>query len=241
MDLQNVIFVSTVGAAPGGGGFSILQLVAQADIVVQLVLFGLIGMSIACWGIILNKWGVVNRAYSQSASFIDAFWKAPDLDQIYQKTGRYPQSPVAEVFKAGYAELGRLTASGGAGAMDLGLTENIERALRRTTNTELAQLERLIPFLATTGSTAPFIGLFGTVWGILRAFQKIGETGQASIQTVGPDISHALVATAVGLLAAIPAVMAYNYFNTRIKTLHGEIDAFSSDFLNLVKRHYRGR
>ena len=93
--------------------------------------------------------------------------------------------------------------------------------------------------IATTGSTAPFIGLFGTVWGILRAFQKIGETGSASIQVVGPDIAHALIATAVGLAAAIPAVIAYNYFVTRIKVLASEMDNFSSDFLNIVKRHFR--
>lgn len=240
MDPQSAILVTVIGAS-SDDGFSIVELVLSADLVVQLVLFGLIGMSVACWGIIVNKWNVVRRAQSQSAAFVEAFWKAPDLDQVYQRCGRWPSSPVAEVFKAGYVELGRLTSGAGPGAMDLGLTENIERALRRTTNTELSQLERLIPFLATTGSTAPFIGLFGTVWGILRAFQKIGETGQASIQTVGPDIAHALVATAVGLLAAIPAVMAYNYFNTRIKEIHGEIDAFSSDFLNIVKRHYRGR
>ncbi|MBM4392663.1 MAG: protein TolQ [Deltaproteobacteria bacterium] len=222
-------------------GFSIVELVFAADLVVQLVLFALAGMSVACWGIILNKWSVVRRAQAQSAAFTEAFWKAASLDDIYQRSGRWPSSPVAEVFKAGYVELGRLTSGGQHGHMDLGLTENIERALRRAANVELAQLERLIPFLATTGSTAPFIGLFGTVWGILRAFQKIGATGQASIQTVGPDIAHALVATAVGLLAAIPAVMAYNYFNTRIKHVAGEIDAFSSDFLNIVKRHYRGR
>lgn len=240
MDLHEAILVTTVTAAPDEG-FSILTLVLEADLVVQLVLFGLIGMSVACWGIIVNKWNVVRRAQAQSAAFIDAFWKAQHLDEVYQRTGRFPNSPVAEVFKAGYVELGRLTGGGGQGAMDLGLTENIERALRRTTNTELTQLERLIPFLATTGATAPFIGLFGTVWGILRAFQKIGASGNASIQVVGPDIAHALVATAVGLLAAIPAVMAYNFFHTRIKVIHGEIDAFSSDFLNIVKRHYRGR
>ncbi len=240
MDLQDALLVTTVAAAPDDG-FSIVQLVFEADLVVQLVLFGLLGMSVACWAIIVNKWNVVRRAQAQSAAFVDAFWKAQHLDEVYQRTSRYPNSPVAEVFKAGYVELGRLTGGGGQGAMDLGLTENIERALRRTTNTELTQLERLIPILATTGSTAPFIGLFGTVWGILRAFQKIGVSGNASIQVVGPDIAHALVATAVGLLAAIPAVMAYNYFNTRIKVIHGEIDAFSSDFLNIVKRHYRGR
>jgi biopolymer transport protein TolQ len=104
---------------------------------------------------------------------------------------------------------------------------------------ELMQLERRIPFLATTGSTAPFIGLLGTVWGILRAFQKIGITGQASMQTVGPDIAHALIATAVGLAAAIPAVMAYNYFVNRLRILSSEMDNFSNDFLNIVKRHFR--
>lgn len=243
MDPVTTIVVTTVSAAPAAAadGFSIVELVLAADIVVQLVLLCLVGMSVGCWGIIVNKFNVVRRAHAQSAAFVDAFWKAPRLDEIYKTSGRWPSSPVAEVFKAGYVELDRLTTGTQAGAMDLGLTENIERALRRAAGVELAQLERLIPFLATTGSTAPFIGLFGTVWGILRAFQKIGATGQASIQTVGPDIAHALVATAVGLLAAIPAVMAFNYFNTRIKIIAGEMDAFSSDFLNIVKRHYRGR
>ncbi len=236
------VYLASVGATDGADGFSILSLVLEADFVVQLVLFALIGMSIACWAIILNKWNVVRRAGVQSADFVEMFWKAQRLDQVYERTGRYPRAPVAEVFKAGYIELSKLTSGEDAsGAMDLGLSENIERALRRTTNTELAQLERRISFLATTGSTAPFIGLFGTVWGILRAFQKIGATGTASIQVVGPDIAHALVATAVGLLAAIPAVMAYNYFTSRIRTIAGEMDAFSSDFLNIVKRHYRPR
>jgi biopolymer transport protein TolQ len=174
----------------------------------------------------------------QSNLFLELFWKSRRLDQVYEQLGRFPESPVAAVFKAGYTELSRLSADGNIDDAD---TSNIERALRRSTNTELAKLEALIPFLATTGSTGPFIGLFGTVWGILRAFQKIGATGQATIQTVGPDIAHALVATAVGLLAAIPAVMLYNYFVGRIRSLAGEMDAFGADFLNLVKRHARSR
>lgn len=242
MDPVLPVYLATV-AANTADNFSILSLIAQADIVVQLVLLALIGMSVTCWAIMLQKWNVVRTATEQSQRFVDTFWRSSRLDEVYQVTGRFPRSPIAEVFKAGFIELSKLTsAEGGAeGAMDLGLTENIERALRRTTQVQLNQIERRISFLATTGSTAPFIGLFGTVWGILRAFQKIGTTGQASIQTVGPDIAHALVATAVGLLAAIPAVMAYNYFNTRIKNLASEIDAFSSDFLNIVKRHYRAR
>lgn len=241
MDSVLPVYLATVSASKDDG-FSVLTLIFQADIVVQLVLLGLLGMSIACWAIILQKWVAVRAASDQSARFVETFWRSTRLDEVYQLTGRFPRAPVAEVFKAGYIELQKLTqAEAGDSAMDLGLTENIERALRRTANVQLNQIERRIPFLATTGSTAPFIGLFGTVWGILRAFQKIGETGQASIQTVGPDISHALIATAIGLLAAIPAVMAYNYFNTRIKNLASEMDAFSSDFLNIVKRHYRGR
>ena len=117
--------------------------------------------------------------------------------------------------------------------------ENLSRALRKAARVERNNLERMTTFLATTGSTAPFIGLFGTVWGILLAFQKIGETGSASIQVVGHDIAHALIATAVGLAAAIPAVIAYNYFVSRIKVLASEMDNFSADFLNIVKRHFR--
>ena len=241
MDPALPVYLATVGAPPADG-FSILSLVMDADLIVQLVLIGLVAMSIACWAIILNKFQAVRTAAGQSQKFAEVFWKSSRLDEVYQQTGRYPRSPLAEVFKAGYIELSKLTSGDQpASGMDLGLTENIERALRRTANVQLNQLERLISFLATTGSTAPFIGLFGTVWGILRAFQKIGATGQATIQTVGPDIANALVATAVGLLAAIPAVMAYNYFNSRIRSIASEIDAFSSDFLNIVKRHYRGK
>lgn len=240
--MEPVIPVHLVVLAAGGDeGLSIVSLLLEADIVVQAVLFGLVGMSVATWAIILNKWLAVRAAAAQSAQFVDAFWRSGDLDEAYRQVGRYPQSPVAEVYKAGYLELSKLTSGGSHAGMDLGLTENIERAFRRAAGTQLGQLERFVPFLATTGSTAPFIGLFGTVWGILRAFQRIGVTGSASIQTVGPDIAHALIATAVGLLAAIPAVMGYNFFNARLKAIGGEIDAFSSDVLNIVKRHYRGR
>lgn len=235
------VYLVSVAATPAEP--SILSLLTDADLVVQLVLVGLVGMSVACWAIILNKMLVIQKATQQSTAFLEMFWKSPDLDKVYERCSRFPNSPVAQLFSAGYVELKRMTTNNeqAAYAMDLGLTENIERSLRRTTTVELTQLERLTTFLATTGSTAPFIGLFGTVWGILRAFQKIGVTGQATVATVGPDIAHALIATAVGLLAAIPAVMAYNYFTSRIKGLASDMDAFASDFLNIVKRHYRGR
>ena len=235
------VYLATVAQVEGDGGGSILSLLLDADLIVQLVLFVLLGMSVGCWVIILNKARLISRAQRQTAAFLDAFWKARRLDQIYDTVDRYAGSPVAMVFRAGYLELSKLTGQEqqNAGGIQIGGEDNLARALRRARATERQGLERLTPFLATTGSTAPFIGLFGTVWGILRAFQKIGETGQATVATVGPDIAHALIATAVGLAAAIPAVMAYNYFNTRVRQQSVEMDNFSDDFMNIVKRHFR--
>lgn len=234
------VHLVSIAAAPEQD-LSIWSLLSGADLVVQLVLLGLVGMSVACWAIIIHKAVAVQRAGRESQAFLDMFWKSPDLEKVYERVSRYPAAPVAQVFAAGYVEMKRVVAAPGADqpGIDLGLGENIERALRRASNTELNRLEHLTTFLATTGSTAPFIGLFGTVWGILRAFQKIGVTGQATVATVGPDIAHALIATAVGLLAAIPAVMAYNYFTSSIRGLAHEMDSFASDLLNIVKRHYR--
>lgn len=234
------IYLATIGQMEGPHEPGILELIADADIIVQLVLLSLVGMSIACWVIILNKASSLRKAGKQTEAFLGEFWQARSLDQVYEQVDRHPDSPVAHVFKAGYAELSRLQGSDGGGALLSG-EDNLERALRRTIAVERAEMEKLTTFLATTGSTAPFIGLFGTVWGILLAFQKIGATGQATVATVGPDIAHALIATAVGLAAAIPAVMAYNFFRSRIRSLSGEMDTFSDDFLNIVKRHFRAR
>ncbi len=232
MDSALTVYLATIGAAPAEEGISV---------VVPLVLGILILMSITCWGIILNKFIVVGRAARQGTKFVDVFWKATALEQAYQACGRFPHSPTAEVFKAGYVEIAKLTQQDSGGNMELGLTENVERAMRRSEQVQLNKLERLNAFLATTASTGPFIGLFGTVWGILGAFNKMGETGSASLEVVGPDIADALIATAVGLLAAIPASMAYNYFNSSIRNIASEMDAFSADFLNIVKRHYARR
>lgn len=235
------IYLATVGQVEAAEEPGIIELITEADIIVQLVLLGLVGMSVGCWVIILNKASALRKAGKQTEAFLAQFWQARSLDQVYEQVDRYPDSPVAHVFKAGYAELSRLQGSDGGGGALLSGEDNLERALRRTMSVERAGMEKLTTFLATTGSTAPFIGLFGTVWGILRAFQKIGATGQATVATVGPDIAHALIATAVGLAAAIPAVMAYNYFRSRIRTISGEMDTFSDDFLNIVKRHFRAR
>ncbi|MCB9687347.1 MAG: protein TolQ [Alphaproteobacteria bacterium] len=212
-------------------------MILHADLIVQLVLLGLVFMSFACWAIIFQKYFRLRSAAKQSAKFLDLFWSSKRLDAVYEKCGSYRKSPVAEVFRAGYQELAKITAAGAEVRADA--TDNLSRTLRRATAVESTNLERWVAFLGTTGSTAPFIGLFGTVWGILRAFQKLGGGGAATIDVVGPDIAHALIATAVGLAAAIPAVIAFNYFNTSIRVLNTEMDNFSADFLNIVKRHLR--
>jgi len=220
----------------------IMALILQADIVVQLVLIILVLMSVVCWGIIISKYKMIRQAERSSQAFLDMFWGSPDLDRVYKDVDAHLASPIANVFRAGYIELSKLTNSERGqtvgGAVALSGEDNLHRALRKAATVQRTNLERMSTFLATTGSTAPFIGLFGTVWGILRAFQKIGLTGQATMQTVGPDIAHALIATAIGLAAAIPAVMAYNFFNRRTRVLTTEMDNFSDDFLNIVKRHF---
>ncbi|MCB9777926.1 MAG: protein TolQ [Alphaproteobacteria bacterium] len=238
------VYLAAVGQVePAHQSPGIAELFLEADIIVQSVLLVLLGMSVVCWVIIFNKAAMLRKAVRLDTAFLDLFWKSQRLDQVYDRLDRYQGSPVASVFKAAYVELSRLTRDEGEGHAGMGATldaeDNLERALRRAASSERTALERLTPFLATTGSTAPFIGLFGTVWGILRAFQKIDATGQATVATVGGDISHALIATAVGLAAAIPAVMAFNFFNSRIRVLNSDMENFSSDFLNIVKRHFR--
>jgi len=222
---------------------SILSLLLDADIIVQSVLLILAAMSIICWVIIFKKIRRISAAQRSTKIFLDAFWnKDQKMENIFAALEEYNGSPVAQVFSKGYTELVKLGRSQGQKSnTKFDFESSIERAMRRAAADERTQLESMVIFLATTGSTGPFIGLFGTVWGILRAFQKIGETGQASIQTVGPDIAHALIATAVGLAAAIPAVVAYNFINRRIRVLVQEMHNFSSDFINVIKRIFVAR
>ena len=198
-------------------------------------------MPLASWAIILLKWLHLRQAQKQSAAFLDAFWQSKRLDAIYQAAAKLTVSPVSQVFRAGYIELSKVTnqkSETGEQRYDLGGIENVERALRRAMVAEGTYLESKVAFLATTGSAAPFVGLFGTVWGIMGAFQDIYLQGNANLATVAKPISEALIATAVGLFAAIPAVVAYNFFLSKINVLKSEMDSFSSDFLNIVKRHF---
>ena len=231
--------VVTLLAAPAGKELDLFQLVLSSGGVVLMVLFLLIAFFVVTTFVIGYKLFQLMRASQETDAFLDEFWRTKRFDEVYEKAKQLRRSPVAAIFRAGYLELMRLTKQGarGEGGGENSL-ENIERSLRRSTIAEMTMLEGLTPLLATVGSSAPFIGLFGTVWGIMDAFRNIGAKGSANLATVAPGIAEALIATAIGLVAAIPAVMAYNYFARKIKVLANEMDSFGNDFLNLVKRNY---
>ena len=227
------------GVAEAPYGINVFQQVVESRGVVLAVLILLIGMSLVSWFIIGLKSYAFRRFRRESQSFIETFWRSESLDAVWGASESVPHCPVARVFRAAYAELSRVkggTASGPSVGGSYGF-ENIERALRRAAQDETTRLERMVPFLATTGSAAPFIGLFGTVWGIMNAFAYISPD-RPILETVTPHIAQALVATAIGLLAAIPAVMAYNYFSSKIRVFQVEMENFSIDFLNILKRHF---
>ena len=220
---------------------------AATGLVVKLVLIVLLYFSVVSWGIIFFQMLQVYRANDASQRFLEFFWKAKRFDAIGSQLDRFDNSPLTVLFKEGYGELKKLQEKGEEKSepniisTDLGGIDNIARALRRATTSEITRLEKYLTFLATTGATAPFIGLFGTVWGIMSAFEKIGQSGSASLAVVAPGIAEALIATAIGLVAAIPAVMGYNHFQHKIKVLISEMDSFSTEFLNIVQRNFAGR
>ena len=223
------------------------SLISHSGPVVQLVLLILVAFSVASWAIILSKQRTLVRARRRSEEFLDAFWKNQRLERpCTKKSEAWIESPVSKVFRAGYRELSRLhdvvvkaeASVDVAAAPETSILQNVSRAMSRARNLETARLERALTFLATTGSSTPFIGLFGTVWGIMNAFRSIGLSGSASLAVVAPGISEALIATAVGLAAAIPAVIAYNAYLRRVETLTIEMENFSDEFMNLVDRFY---
>ncbi|MBI3783018.1 MAG: protein TolQ [Deltaproteobacteria bacterium] len=222
-----------------------MDMVTGSGPVVQAVLYLLILFSIFAWAIIFYKMRQVRVARRQSARFIEIFWDTKNLTSIHTASQELKESPVAQVFRAGYQELVRLTRARRQNApgestedTDLGGIDNVDRAMKRAIRQEVTRLEKALTFLATTASSAPFIGLFGTVWGIMNAFRGLSTTHSSSIQAVAPGIAEALIATATGLVAAIPAVIAYNHFARQIRVLSAEMENFSSEFLNIAERHF---
>jgi biopolymer transport protein TolQ len=225
---------------------SVWALILNAGIVVKGVLVLLILLSTMSWAIMFNKWRLYRRTRRQADSFASAFWGGSDMDTVLASIPqRYPNSPLPNIFQSGYREFMRqrrdasqtqterkITAGGGL--------DGIRRALDAAFSREMERLSRHLAFLATVGSTSPFIGLFGTVWGIMNAFQAIGLTRNTSLAAVAPGIAEALITTAFGLVAAIPAVVAYNKFTADLKRMASNMEQFSSEFLNIVARHVKG-
>ncbi len=194
-------------------------------------------MSVFGWYIIGYKYFYLKKATKESQQFLDSFWRSRDIEQIYKHAQALRTSPVSAMFLAGYTELAKLSTDDRDRDKESDL-DNVHRSLRRAQTVETTKLESWVPFLATTGSAAPFIGLFGTVVGIMNSFTDIADQGSASLQTVAPGIAEALFATAIGLVAAIPAVMAYNYFQRGIRVQASEMQTFEQDYLNIIRRHF---
>ena len=236
------------GAAPVTSGSRVLiDIITKATVINQAVLGILIVISVASWAIILAKSLAYRKVQSQTAKFLDAFRKSSKFSEVQAVCAGLPASPLVGVFQAGYAELNAQFRLGGpqpanpSGVAPRPVLKSltaVERALLRAATVEINKLEKRVPFLATVASVAPFIGLFGTVVGITIAFQRIGTTGSTNLAVVGPSISEALIATAAGLFAAIPAVLAYNHFSTRVKIFAAEMDDFSLEFLNIAERNF---
>lgn len=215
-----------------------LKLILEAGIVVQAVILILILFSVFSWAIILFKRKTLKLASTQSQKFLQVFRSSKNLHDVNEASRRYRLSPLASLFRSGFKELSYQTKSNPNPILTPGKMESLNRALVKASNSEIGRLERMMSFLATTGSVTPFIGLFGTVWGIMDAFNRIAIVRSASLVTVAPGIAEALIATAAGLFAAIPAVIAYNHFLHRIKDVITEMEDFSLEFLNLAERIY---
>jgi len=214
---------------------SMFSLILNASLVVQLVIAGLLLTSILSWALIFNKSFVLKQARRDSEEFERLFWSGTDLNTLYEEATRHhAQVGVERIFQAGFAEFLKLRGRNGTELSDI--MAGSRRAMRAAAQRELDTLDRHTSFLATVGSVSPYIGLFGTVWGIMHAFIGLGNAGQATLSTVAPGIAEALVATAVGLFAAIPAVVAYNRFATDVDRLATRFDAYMEEFSNILQR-----
>jgi len=224
-----------------GTPMNIIKLLADATLVVKIILLILMFFSVFSWTIIIYKRKALRAATVQSRKFLDIFKKSRNLTEVQESAKTFPGSPLAAIFLAGFKEMAYLAKqqnAAGGGAANGTRLENLSRALTKASNGEVARMEKMMGFLATTGSVTPFIGLFGTVWGIMYTFLSIGVTRSTSLVVVAPGIAEALIATAVGLFAAIPAVIAYNAFLHRIKDQITDMEDFSLELLSIAERLY---
>lgn len=218
---------------------SILQLILHASIIVQIVIAILLVFSVVSWGIIFNKWVSLSRAKLDTQSFLKQFHSTTNISQLYSTVGaKKTQNAVAALFYQGVTEYNKLNQSGIKHQSTT--IENIERSLSSTMDAELDKYENGLSTLATFASVSPYIGLLGTVWGIMHAFIGLGHEGQATLATVAPGIAEALVATAIGLFVAIPASIFFNKFTAEIQSLNNKMNKFGDEFLNLINRRLGG-
>ena len=233
-----------LGSLDLSGSFngSLLSMVLDAGLVVKFVLLVLFIFSVVSWAIIFLKYRSYHKIKNENEEFNADYLKSSKLSDILPAAKKYSFSTIAEVFRVGYAELTKINkqaseSAQGSDEISLSSLDNLERSMNKACNTEMTKLESALGFLATTGSASPFIGLFGTVWGIMDTFKGIGARGSATLAVVAPGISEALIATAAGLAAAIPAVIFYNYFLNQSKNMVQEMDNFAAEFLNIVERY----
>jgi biopolymer transport protein TolQ len=226
----------TLGGSVDAYNFSMWALFMRADMVVKVVILMLLAASIWGWAIIFEKVTSVRKLNERAAQFEAAFWSGNSLDDLYDRIGSQPKDPMSAVFVSAMQEWRRSQARGLGATLSAGLQERIERVMQITVTREMDRVERNMTFLASTGSTAPFIGLFGTVWGIMNSFQAIAATKNTSLAVVAPGIAEALFATGLGLLAAIPAVLAYNKLSRDLDRYAGRLDTFAGEFAAILSR-----
>jgi biopolymer transport protein TolQ len=217
---------------------SVWTLFLNADLIVKLVILMLVLASVWSWAIIFEKFFKLRRLHQQADEFEDQFWSGGSLEDLYDRVGSQPLDPMSAMFSAAMREWRRSVSKGlsAAGQMRAGLQSRIERVMGVTLGREMERLERYMTFLASVGSTAPFIGLFGTVWGIMHSFSSIASSKNTSLAVVAPGIAEALFATALGLIAAIPAVIAYNKISSDLTRYAGRLEAFSNEFGAILSR-----
>lgn len=218
--------------------FSVWSLFLRSDLVIKLVMVILFVASFWSWTIIVDKWLRLRRLWNQAAEFEDSFWSGGSLDDLYDRIGNAPMDPMAAVFTAAMGEWRRSSARGLAATerMRLSLQERIERVMEVTMVREVERVERFLVFLASAGATAPFIGLFGTVWGIMNSFQAIASAQNTNIAVIAPGLAEALFTTAMGLIVAVPAVAAYNKFSTDVARYTQRLEGFASEFSAILSR-----
>jgi biopolymer transport protein TolQ len=233
--------VDAVNLGTPGGDLSLWSLFIEADIVVKLVMIGLLAASIWVWAVVFEKVTTIRKANKEADAFEDRFWSGGSLDDLFDREGTNPNHPMASVFAAAMGEWRRSLRVAGADISHTSVRERIDRAINVTVQREMERMERWMVFLASVGAVAPFVGLFGTVWGIMHSFSAIAAMHNTNLAVVAPGIAEALFATAIGLVAAIPAVLAYNQISNSLSRFAGRLDNFGSEFSAILSRQSEER